>query len=178
MQLIVDIHNKEKYMKPEQYLHDFSIIHRYSVMRHIKEMKESRITGHQMGYIVHIQKNPGASQEDISAFFRLNKGTVAKGIKRLLDDGYILRKQNENDKRAYRLYLTDMGEKLFAESERSIVEFNNILTAGMTEDEVSLFRELLTKATNNVIDAAGEYKEDLMRPGPPPGAPDCCKENI
>ncbi len=165
-------------MKPEQYMHTFSIIHRYSVMRHLRDMKDYRISGHQMGYIVHIQKNPGVSQEDIADFFKLNKGTVAKGVKKLLDEGYILRKQNEKDKRAYELYLTDKGAGIFTESEKSISEFNDILTSGMTESEQETFRLLLSKACQNILEAAGEAKEDLLRPGPPPGADKCCKEDI
>lgn len=162
-------------MNPEDYMHNFSIIHRYSIMRHITSMKNSHISGHQMGYIVHIKKHPGTSQEDIVDFFKLNKGTVAKGIKKLLEDGYVVREQNETDRRAYRLYLTSRGESLFSESESSIHEFNEILTKGFSEEEKETFRQLLKRASSNVLDAAGEAREDLMRPGPPPEAPPCCR---
>lgn len=161
-------------MKQEFYMHNFSVIHRYSIMHHIKDMKKCRVSGHQMGYIIHIHKHPGASQEDIAAFFKLNKGTVAKGIKKLLDEGYLIRKQNENDRRAYELYLTESGEELFAESERSLQDVNDIFNKGLTDEEQELFRQLLNKVTQNVLEAAGEEKEALMRPGPPPGTADCC----
>lgn len=165
-------------MNHERYMHTFSIIHRFSVMRHIKEMKSCRISGHQMGYIVHIHKNPGTSQEDIAAFFKLNKGTVAKGLKRLLEDGYIIRKQNESDRRAYELFLTEKGQDIFKESRNSLEQFNQILTHGMSDEEEALFINLLNRACHNVLEAAGEEKDELMRPGPPPGAADCCKEDI
>lgn len=155
-------------MNPDHYMHNFSIIHRYSVMRHLKEMKDSPVAGHTMGYIVYIHKNPGASQEDLVSFFKLNKGTVAKGIKKLQEEGYILRKQNENDRRAYRLYLTEKGEELHTKSERSLQEFNNILTRGFSEEEQQLLQQLLQRVTANVLEAAGEAREDLLRPGPPP----------
>lgn len=127
-------------MKADLYMHNFSIIHRYSVMRHIKDMKNCPIAGHQMGYIVYIHKFPGASQEDMVAFFKLNKGTVAKGVKKLMDEGYVIRKQNENDRRAYQLYLTEKGEELHAYSEKSLHEFNDTLTKGMSQDEQQLFQ--------------------------------------
>lgn len=165
-------------MDPEEYyMHNFSIIHRYSIMRHLANMNNTHISGHQMGYIIHIKKHPGASQEDIVDFFKLNKGTVAKGVKKLLDEGYIIRKQNEIDRRAYQLYLTLRGEQLFAESEKSIQEFNTILTRDLSDDECETFRRLLKKVTCNVLDAAGEAREELMRPGPPPGTPPCCHKD-
>ena len=164
-------------MTPEKYMQSFSIIHRYSVMSHLKDMKESRVSGHQMGYIIYIHKHPGASQEDLVEFFKLNKGTVAKGVKKLLEEEYIIRKQNENDRRAYQLYLTDKGEHFFAESENTIKNFKDILTNGMTAEEQQLFYNLLNKATSNVLEAAGEYKECLLRPGPPEHE-SCCKEEI
>lgn len=165
-------------MKPEKYMQSFSIIHRYSVMSHLRDMKKSRVSGHQMGYIIHIKKNPGASQEDLVEFFKLNKGTVAKGVKKLLEEEYIIRKQNENDRRAYRLYLTDKGERFFAESENTIKDFRDILTSGMTEAEQIQFYDLLQRATANVIEAAGDDKDDLLRPGPPSEHGSCCKEEI
>lgn len=180
-------------MKPDLYMHNFSIIHRYSVMHHIKDMKESPVAGHTMGYIVYIHKNPGASQEDIVDFFKLNKGTVAKGIKKLLEEGYVSRKQNEADRRAYQLYLTEKGIELHARSEQSLNEFNDILTKGLTEAEQQTLQYLLGRVTGNVLEAAGEAKDDLMRPGPPPEcklgpppgldmnhAPEsgCCNKNV
>lgn len=158
----------------EQYMQNFSVIHRYSIMQHLHDMKNCRVSGHQMGYIIYIKKNPGASQEDLVAFFKLNKGTVAKGIRKLLDEGFVIRKQNETDRRAYQLYLTTTGEELFAESEQTVINFNKILTNGMTDAEQATFRMLLQKAAENVIEAAGEDREALLRPGPPPGAEKCC----
>lgn len=155
-------------MNLDTYMHNFSIIHRYSIMHHLKHMKNNPICGHQMGYIVFIKKNPGASQEDIVEFFKLHKGTVAKGVKKLLDEGCVIRKQNESDRRAYRLYLTDKGEGIFSESEKSLEELNAILTSGMTEDEQEILLRLLNKMTQNVLEAAGDAGEDLMRPLPPP----------
>lgn len=155
-------------MDPDTYMHNFSIIHRYSIMHHLKAMKNSPVSGHHMGYIVFINKHPGASQEDIVDFFKLNKGTVAKGIKKLLEEGYIIRQQNENDRRAYRLYLTEKGNEFFAESEKSLNDLNDIFTKGMTLEEKQTLMRLIIKVTNNVLEAAGEAREDLMRPLPPP----------
>lgn len=158
-------------MDSEKYMHTFSIIHRFSVMRHIKEMKQYDISGHQMGYIIFTHKNPGCSQEDMADFFKLNKGTVAKGVKRLLEYDYIIKRQNENDRRAYELYLTEKGNRLMEESTASLNQFNDILTRGMSPEETAMFSDLLNRACTNVMEAAGEEKEKLIHPA-------CCEEEI
>lgn len=154
-------------MNLEIYMHNFSIIHRYSVMHHLKDMRDCPVSGHQMGYIIFIKKNPGVSQEDIAEFFKLNKGTVAKGVKRLLKDGYIIRTQNESDRRAYCLYLTEKGEVLFSESEKSLQRLNAIFTNGMSQEEQQTLQRLIIKVADNVLEASGEARDELIRPIPP-----------
>lgn len=153
----------------DTYLKNFSIIHRFSIMYHLRSMKEFNISGHQMGYIMHIYKNPGVSQEDLASYLRLNKGSVAKGIRSLMQDGYIRRVQNQHDRRAYCLYPTDKAKQIVSQVELELHRFNEILTDGMTKEEKRLFIELLNKACRNVLNAAGDARHELSQPGPPPG---------
>ena len=46
-------------MEDHSYLTSFSIIHRFSILYHIKELKKFKISGHQMGYIMCVCKQPG-----------------------------------------------------------------------------------------------------------------------
>ncbi len=161
-------------MEEHGYMRDFSIIHRFSIMFHVKALKEFKVAAHQMGYIVHICKEPGVSQEDLSAFFGLNKGSVAKGVRNLVDEGYVRRLRNEKDQRAYRLYPTEKAESLVATAEEIMGNFDDILTKGMTKREKELFQSLLEKACDNVMEAAGDARQELARPGPPPPGIHCC----
>lgn len=156
-------------MGDDSYLKNFSIIHRFSIMYHVRSMKEFNISGHQMGYIMHVCQQPGISQEDLASWLRLNKGSVAKGIRSLVQDGYIQRIPNENDHRAYCLFPTEKAYKIFSEAERSLKHFNEILTYNMTKEEQDLFKTLLNRACSNVLKAAGEDGRELSRPGPPDG---------
>lgn len=156
-------------MENHSYLKSFSIIHRFSIMYHMKELKKYKISGHQMGYIMCVCKEPGISQEGVSAYLRLNKGAVAKGVRPLIQEGYIKRVQNQNDRRAYQLYPTDKAQILFAEAEKTMECFAQVLTQGMTEAEINMFKLLLTKACDNVMEAVGDARHELLaQHGPPP----------
>ena len=120
-----------------------------------------------MGYIMCICKEPGISQEGLASLLGLNKGAVAKGIRPLVEQGYIRRVQSEKDRRAYELYPTEKTKGLQAEAESSMESLDKILTRSMTGEEHALFKALLEKACENVIDAAGDEKGKLTRPLPP-----------
>lgn len=159
-------------MDCEKYMNTISIIHRFAISQHIKAMESCKISGYQLGYIIYISRCPGSSQEDLAEFFKVNKGTVAKGLKKLLNEGYILRRHNEDDRRAYKLFLTDKGSDILKEARLSMLRFNETLTRGMTDEEKAAFDDLLLRARNNILDAAGEEREALLRP---PTEKDCRK---
>ena len=154
------------------YMKSFSIIHRYSIIYHIKALKKFKISGHQIGYIMNVCKAPGVSQEGLSAALGLNKGAVAKGVRPLIEEGYIQRIQNESDRRAYKLYPTDKAEELLSVAEGAMDAFSLVLTKGMTGAERKSFKMLLTKACNNVLEAAGDDCDELKKP---PGPPSECR---
>lgn len=171
-------------MGDHSYMKSFSIIHRFSVMYHIKSLKEYNIHGHQLGYIYYICESPGLSQEELASHLKLNKASVAKGLRRLIADGYVRRVQNQKDRRAYRLFPTEKAETLSLECIQTIEGFNEILTRGMTAEEEETFRKLIVKACKNVMDAAdaaGTNRSELERPGPPAPPPGpvshrrCCR---
>lgn len=146
------------------YLKSFSIIHRFSFIYHTRMMKKAHISGHQMGYIICVCKQPGISQEGISSALGLDKGAVAKGVRPLIEAGYINRVQSEKDKRAYELYPTKKAKAIQSKAEKINVSLEQILTKGMTEKEQELFKQLLLKACNNVMAAAGEDKRKITNP--------------
>ncbi len=154
-------------MKDHSYMKSFSIIHRFSIMYHIKALKKFKISGHQMGYIMHICKEPGVSQEDLASYLGLNKASVAKGIRPLIREGYVQRAQNPKDRRAYCLLPTDRAIELLKAAEETMDTFNKILTENMTEEEQEMFQKLVSKACDNVVEAAGDDRHKLDQPVPP-----------
>lgn len=155
-------------MKNHSYLKSFSIIHRFSIMFHIRELKSFHISGHQMGYIMCVCKQPGVSQERLSEYLGLNKGAVAKGIRPLIESGYIRRIQSQKDRRAYELYPTEKSQELHTAAQKTMRSFEEILTQNMSAQDKADFQRLVSIAADNVMNAAGDDKAQLTQPGPPP----------
>lgn len=140
-------------MENHLYLKSFSIIHRYSIHFHISCLKKYNISGHQIGYIAFVSQQPGISQETLAGLLRLNKASVAKGVRQLVENGYIERRPSQKDKRAYELYPTEKVQGLLEDANKVAQELETILVKGMSPDEQKLFKQLLEKASTNVAEA-------------------------
>ncbi|MEG0829890.1 MAG: MarR family winged helix-turn-helix transcriptional regulator [Anaerovoracaceae bacterium] len=145
-------------------IRDFSIIHRFSISYQMHALKGRNIAGHQIGYIMYVCAKPGVSQEELASFLGLNKGAVAKGIRPLVDDGFINRIPNPRDKRAYELYPTNTAISLRNEADGIIQNFEAIITKGMTEEEQTSLKRLLHLACENILEASktdGGFPKDF-----------------
>ena len=58
-------------MRHHIYMKYFSIIHRFSIIFHIRKLKAFHLSGHQMGYVSCISNHPGTSQEQMASYLSL-----------------------------------------------------------------------------------------------------------
>lgn len=106
----------------------------------------------QFGILYEIAGNEGISQEQISKNRNVDKATIAKAVKKLIDNDYIYRVKDKQDKRAYCLYCTEKGIKFIPEIKRIIILENATVTKGFTQEEVDLLSHLLERVTTNIDD--------------------------
>lgn len=94
-------------------------------------------------YIIVICDNEGAIADEITKILKVDKGTTARAIAKLEKEKYILRIQDENDKRKYKLYSTDKSKELYA---KIIALYYNIAKEALNildkEEEKELLRIL------------------------------------
>lgn len=129
---------------------NFSIIYRHGRMMHDRAMREFGLSGQQMVYLRFVFENPGVSQEDIANFMMIDKGAVAKGIKDMTAKGFLRREQNQEDKRAYCLYVTDKALRICREGREESKRVEKKITAGLTPEELKSFTRVLAKITDNI----------------------------
>ena len=60
----------------------------------------------------YVGRNPGASQEEIAAFYAADKTNVARDARRLEEMGHLRRSIHPENRRKYQLYLTAEGERM------------------------------------------------------------------
>ena len=109
----------------------------------VKTMKAEGIGTGEFDFIHVIRHNPGITQKGIREILGLDKGACARRAASLEAKGYLIRKQDENDKLNWKLYASDKVERL----KLSKVEIENIyydwLIQGFNEEEKKTFYFLL-----------------------------------
>ncbi len=101
-------------------------------------------------YFIHIVKHPGINQEALSAMLKIDKGTTARAVKKLCDNGYVIRKRSVEDKRAWELYPSKKSMDILPELNKTLTFINNKLLEGFSEKEEENIFFLLSKLMGNI----------------------------
>lgn len=103
--------------------------------------------GHIMGFITHAQTPP--CPRDIEEAFHLSHPTVSGLLSRLEKKGFIESRPDEKDRRSKRIYVLPKGMELNETMHKTILETEERLVGGFTEEEKALFHEFLQRAIRN-----------------------------
>ncbi|CAG7619310.1 Transcriptional regulator SlyA [Paenibacillus solanacearum] len=133
-----------------------SLLYRYGQMYVGERLKHYDIGKGQYIFLNALYKQDGLSQEQISSDLKIDKGTTAKALKKLEAQGYVVRQVREEDKRSYRVFLTEKALLIKDDVRSVLVEWRNILTEGLTEEQKQLALELLERMGSN----AAKYEKN------------------
>ena len=94
------------------------------------------LKGCHASYLAEICACPGISQDRLAQKICINKSNVARQAAILEDDGFILRKPSQADKRVMELYPTEKTLTLMPEITEILNKWEDFLLADLSEKEV------------------------------------------
>lgn len=126
-----------------------------TLVREIHALYESKFKSYalqrgQFIFLTRIYENPGISLSDLSYELKLDKTTITRAIQKLIDSGYLIKQQDEIDKRVWHLFSTDKCKELYDEI---ITEKNRIILIcfnGIDPAEVNNFAKIVNIILNNI----------------------------
>ena len=122
----------------------------------LKTLRQSLVLyGYRAGMhmvVQYVGRNPGASQEDIAAFYAADKTNVARDARRLEEMGHIRRSIHPENRRKYQLYLTAEGEKMLCVITKLYESFAQKLAEGMSPEEWARLQEVLQQLEKNATE--------------------------
>ena len=77
-----------------------------------RELKDYNIRAGQVPILRILDEEDGISQEEIKQVLHMDKGALAKTIKPLITQGYIIREKTPEDRRVYSVTLTKKGRQI------------------------------------------------------------------
>lgn len=110
-----------------------------------KELSQYGIGSGQIMFLIQLYKKDGISQEELSENLNIDKGTTCRAIKKLEEENFLIRERDEQDKRAYKLYLTDKSKKIKDSVYDVLNEWEDIISKNISQDEVDTLLSILKK---------------------------------
>jgi DNA-binding MarR family transcriptional regulator len=111
---------------------------------------------------VHILKtlydNQGVNQEELTEIYKSDKVTISKLLDRLVEEGYIEKRRNKDDRRVKNLYVTEKGEALKGEIKEIFKDITRVLASDFSEKENFIIRKLLSRMSENIYEEVNKER--------------------
>lgn len=114
-----------------------------------KKLEKFNLTTGTYPYLFVLNRNEGISQNEISRELNVDKAMSARTVKKLIELGYIRKEENEEDIRAYKLYITDKAKSIIPEIIEILDDFTNILVQGNDRERIEASIEFLESVLEN-----------------------------
>ena len=125
-----------------------SLLHRKGSIFINRELSNYGIGSGQFMFLLELYIQDGRNQEELSERLKIDKGTTARALKKLEEQGFITRLKDECDKRSNKIYLT---QKAIQENVYDILdEWNKKLRESLSKEEEEIVEKLLMKVCNNI----------------------------
>ena len=92
-----------------------------------------------------LRHDPGCTQAKLAEILHADKAAVARRTKNLEAKGYLVRRDDPNDRRSQHLFPTERAEALKSSKAEIEASFYEYLLSSLTEEEAATFAALLDR---------------------------------
>lgn len=115
-----------------------------------KGLEEYNIGQGQFMFLLELYIEDGRNQEELAEVVKMDKGTTARAIKKLEENGFIVREKDEKDKRSNKVYLTEKGKGVKDNIFFVLDQWDKKMSEQLNEEERELMVKLLKKVCSNI----------------------------
>ena len=112
------------------------------------------LTRAQWRVLVHLAAREGANQKTLSEILEIDTVTLGRHIDRLERDGWLERRPDPEDRRAWRLHLLPAAHPMMERMERLAEETMGIALDGLSAEDRAQFIDVLTHIKENLTSAS------------------------
>lgn len=99
-----------------------------------------------VGYILlNIDIEEGTPATKIAPLLGLEARSITRTLKNMEEEGFVKKIQDENDRRFFRIFLTDYGKKAREVARKSVKKFNQIIYEAIEPEKMKTFFEVMQK---------------------------------
>lgn len=105
-----------------------------------------------LGYLIVASEQGEVFAKDLEKFMKIRKSTASELVSRLIKNGYVTTERSKKDGRLKRLIVTEKGIEAHSKIHNIMIEVEEELTRGFSEDQVKVFEKMLMKTIKNMQD--------------------------
>jgi DNA-binding MarR family transcriptional regulator len=113
-------------------------------------VEESGLTRAKWTLIATVARHPGATQRMIAEALEVREITAGRLVDRLCDEGFLKRRENPNDRRAYSVHLTPAAQPLLDKLDELAKVHESKIFSGFENADLDRLDELLERIARNV----------------------------
>lgn len=113
----------------------FSILHWQTRIFVERELASINLTWGEFHILMQVCHAGQMSQRDVTRQLRISKATTSKMLRKLEQEGYIRRKEDEQDRRTYLIHTTEQAQGLHAKLRDISSRWNHMLLGDLTPEE-------------------------------------------
>ena len=139
--------------KPQNAVHGFIYTHRMHRRTVDKAVVSAGIELHRSQHmlLMHLHRSGESfSQKELAEHLGISPAALAVKIKRLENDGLIVRKKTENDSRANAVSITEKGKEILDKTHKLFLGIDKRMISGIDDSELKVFERCLGKMQKNL----------------------------
>jgi len=124
-----------------------------SMFRHLSKLMKDQnlpITPEQFSVLSHLWQKDGLQQSELALCTNRNRANVTRILDILERENIVERMDDANDRRVFRIYLTDKGKSLREATAKCAEQSIKDSLKGLTKDEIDTCMKVLLKIKSNV----------------------------
>ena len=125
------------------------VLHRV-VKRAKSKYEEFDLNRSQASILFTLHQRSSMSQKELAESLNMTPPSITSAIRKMEQEGYIRRRQDESDQRVMRLALTEKGAACVENVKRVADEMHELIFQGMSPEETMLFTRLLIQINENL----------------------------
>lgn len=127
-----------------------TILDRLMKMYYDHGLADFEIGWGQQFYVEYIYDHPGATAQEMVECIRVDKATLTKTMKKLIEIGYVKVISDEKDKRVKHLYLTSKGVPAVKRIKEIHRDFYHTLCSEISSQDIQLTEKTIWKMMENI----------------------------
>lgn len=121
-----------------------------------QKTKECGLLPDQARLLYILKNHQDTNQQALAAKLKITKATLSVRLQRLEKLGYLTREQSSNDKRNYKIRITDKGELFFNVARNVINKQKKYVLEGISEEQIKVLNDVLNTMIKNIEKCKGD----------------------